>query len=44
LLVFHEVPDDWAVAGMLLIVAAGLAVVLLEGRIRQGKVAAAAGS
>ena len=37
LLVFGEVPNALAIAGMLLIMAAGLAVVLLEGRTRQGR-------
>jgi drug/metabolite transporter (DMT)-like permease len=37
LLVFGDVPNGLALAGMALILAAGLAVVLLEGRTRQGK-------
>jgi drug/metabolite transporter (DMT)-like permease len=37
LLVFGDVPNGLALAGMGLILAAGLAVVLLEGRTRQGK-------
>jgi drug/metabolite transporter (DMT)-like permease len=37
LLVFGEVPNASAIAGMALILAAGLAVVLFEGRIRQGR-------
>jgi drug/metabolite transporter (DMT)-like permease len=37
LLVFGEVPNALAIGGMLLIMAAGLAVVLLEGRTRQGR-------
>jgi drug/metabolite transporter (DMT)-like permease len=41
LIVFGEVPNPLAIAGMLLILAAGLAVVLLDGRTRQGEVAAA---
>jgi drug/metabolite transporter (DMT)-like permease len=41
LIVFGEVPNTLAIAGMLLILAAGLAVVLLDGRTRQGEVAAA---
>ncbi|WP_395660676.1 DMT family transporter [Aestuariivirga sp.] len=36
LLVFGDVPNGLALAGMALILAAGLAVVLLEGRSRQG--------
>lgn len=36
LLVFGDVPNTLAIAGMALIMAAGLAVVLLEGRTRQG--------
>ena len=36
-LVFNEVPNMLAAAGMLLILLAGLAVVLLEGRTRQGE-------
>lgn len=39
LLVFREVPNTLAIGGMLLIMAAGLAVVLLEGRTRQGETA-----
>lgn len=38
LIVFQEVPNGLAIAGMLLIMAAGLAVVMLEGRTRQGTV------
>jgi drug/metabolite transporter (DMT)-like permease len=41
LLVFGEVPNALAIGGMLLIMAAGLAVVLLEGRTRQGDPAVA---
>jgi drug/metabolite transporter (DMT)-like permease len=41
LLVFGEVPNALAIGGMLLIMMAGLAVVLLEGRTRQGSPAAA---
>jgi drug/metabolite transporter (DMT)-like permease len=36
LIVFQEVPNALAIGGMLLIMAAGLAVVMLEGRTRQG--------
>ncbi|MFN4142661.1 DMT family transporter [Aestuariivirga sp.] len=43
LLVFDEIPDALAVSGMVLIMAAGLAVVLLEGRTRQGVPAPAKG-
>ena len=43
LLVFGEIPNALAVYGMLLIMAAGLAVVLLEGRTRQGAPAPAKG-
>ena len=39
LLVFGDVPNGLALAGMGLILAAGLAVVLLEGRMRQGQTA-----
>ena len=42
LLVFSQVPNALAIAGMVLIMAAGLAVVMLEGRTRQGEPAAAA--
>jgi drug/metabolite transporter (DMT)-like permease len=42
LVVFNQVPNQLAIAGMLLIMAAGLVIVMLEGRIRQGPVAAAA--
>ena len=41
LLVFGDVPNALALAGMALIMAAGLAVVLLEGRTRTGKPAPA---
>ena len=41
LLVFGDVPNGLALAGMGLILAAGLAVVLLEGRTRQGETAPA---
>jgi drug/metabolite transporter (DMT)-like permease len=37
LLVFGDMPNGLALAGMGLILAAGLAVVLLEGRTRQGE-------
>jgi drug/metabolite transporter (DMT)-like permease len=40
MLVFGEVPNGLAIAGMVLILLAGLAVVLLEGRTRQGDPAA----
>lgn len=43
LIVFGEVPNGLALAGMGLILAAGLAVVLLEGRTRQGETRAAKG-
>ncbi|WP_421693764.1 DMT family transporter [Aestuariivirga sp.] len=39
LIVFNQVPNGLAIAGMALIMAAGLAVVILEGRTRQGAVA-----
>lgn len=42
LVVFNQAPNTLALIGMLLIMAAGLAIVMLEGRIRQGPVAAAA--
>lgn len=42
LIVFSQVPNTLAIIGMLLIMAAGLAIVMLEGRTRQGPVAAAA--
>lgn len=42
LIVFNQVPNGLAIIGMLLIMAAGLAIVMLEGRTRQGPVAAAA--
>ncbi len=38
--VFNAVPNGLAVIGMMLILAAGLAVIMLEGRTRQGEVAA----
>ena len=41
LLVFGEAPNALAIAGMALITLAGLAVVLLEGRTRQGETAVA---
>ena len=40
-LLFNEVPNGLAIGGMLLIMAAGLAVVMLEGRTRQGDPAVA---
>jgi drug/metabolite transporter (DMT)-like permease len=43
LIVFAEVPNSLAIAGMLLIMAAGLAVVLLDGRMRQGETATVKG-
>ncbi len=43
LLVFGDVPNGLALAGMGLILAAGLAVVLLEGRTRQGETVPAKG-
>jgi drug/metabolite transporter (DMT)-like permease len=43
LIVFREVPNALAICGMLLIMAAGLAVVMLEGRTRQGAPAAVKG-
>jgi hypothetical protein len=36
-LVFDTVPNGLAIAGMALILVAGLAVILLEGRTRQGE-------
>lgn len=43
LLVFGDLPNGLALSGMGLIMAAGLAVLLLEGRTRQGEVAPAKG-
>jgi drug/metabolite transporter (DMT)-like permease len=43
LLVFGDLPNGLALSGMGLIMAAGLAVVLLEGRTRQGETAPAKG-
>jgi drug/metabolite transporter (DMT)-like permease len=39
-LLFNEIPNTLAIAGMMLIMLAGLAVVMLEGRTRQGDPAA----